>query len=371
VEKPGLKATNFRQDGHAAHIEHSGTDGSRMVVDRGSHGERRVESVRRDGARVVTAGRQGFVERPIRPGYVSRTYVSGGRTQVRVYRSYTSGRFHYFGYIPGVYYQPAFYGWAYHPWRSSALYAWGWGRAPWFYGGYFAPAPFYPSASLWLADYLLAADLRLAYENQMADGEGGQPAQGYSAALTPEVKQLIADEVQEELAAEQAAAAQPASLPTAADAPPPALDPKFRLFVVSTVLNLNAGDDGQTCALTPGDTIERTADYLTADGQVPIRVRSSKGGDCPADFATALDLSVLQDMYNAFREQIAAGMEKLAASQGQGGLPAGPAADPRQVAAGQAPAAADAQSLLAQQAQEADQTEAEVDQASSGGQQPQ
>ena len=104
MERPGLRATNFREDGNAAHIEHSRADGSKMVVDRGLHGERRVEVVRRDGVRVVTMGRQGFVERPIRPGYVSRTYVSGGRTQVRVYRTYTYGRVHYFSYVPRVYY---------------------------------------------------------------------------------------------------------------------------------------------------------------------------------------------------------------------------------------------------------------------------
>jgi hypothetical protein len=170
-------------------------------------------------------------------------------------------------------------------------YGWGWGNAPWFYGGYFAPAPFYSSAALWLTDFVLAENLKLAYDNQMAASGQGQPepqaplAQENSAALTPEVKQLIADEVQQQLAAEQAAAAQPASLePTAAvavpDAPPPALDPRIKVFVVSTGLNLSAGSDGQTCALTPGDVIERTGRNVSADGQVPVGVLDSKEGDC-------------------------------------------------------------------------------------------
>jgi hypothetical protein len=65
-------------------------------------------------------------------------------------------------------------------------------------------------------------------------------------------------------------------------------------------------------------------------------------------------------MHNEFREQISAGMEKLAGNQGKGGLPTGPAANPRQVAEGQASASADAKDLLAKQVQEADRTEAEV-----------
>ena len=379
VERPGLRATGFREDGHAGHIEQSRADGSRMVVDRGVHGERKAEVVGRDGTRVVSAGRQGFVERPIRPGYVSRTYVSGDRTQVRVYRTSTFGGIHYSSYVPSVYYQPAFYGWANRPWGAPVAYGWGWGNAPWFYGGYFAPAPFYSSAALWLTDFVLAENLKLAYDNQMAASGQGQPepqaplAQENSAALTPEVKQLIADEVQQQLAAEQAAAAQPASLePTAAvavpDAPPPALDPRIKVFVVSTGLNLSAGSDGQTCALTPGDVIERTGRNVSADGQVPVGVLDSKEGDCPVDFASALDVNVLQDMYNDFRAQISAGLEKLASNRGQGGLPAGPAADPQPVPEGQAPALTGARGFLAKLAQDADQAEGAISQVFNGGQ---
>jgi hypothetical protein len=296
-----------------------------------------------------------------------------------VYRTSTFGGIHYSSYVPSVYYQPAFYGWANRPWGAPVAYGWGWGHAPWFYGGYFAPAPFYPSAALWLTDFVLAENLKLAYDNQVAAGAEGQPqpqellAQENSAALTPEVRQLIAAEVQQQLAAEQFAAAQPASLqPTAAvavpDAPPPALDPRIKVFVVSTGLNLTAGSDGQTCALTPGDVIERTGRNVSADGQVPVSVMTSKEGDCPVDFASALDVNVLQDMHNEFRQQISAGLEKLASDQGKGGLPAGPAANPRQVAEGQAAPSADARDLLTRQVQEANQTEAQINQASKGGQ---
>jgi len=356
MERPGLKATNYREDGHAAHIEHSRADGSKMVVDR---------------VRVVTMGKRGFVERPIRKGYVSRTYVVSGRTEVRVYRTYTYGSVHYYRYVPRVYYQSAFYGWAYHPWGMPVAYAWGWGPAPWFFGDYFAPEPVYPTAALWLTDFLLAENLKLAYENRMAASGGGpeqqQPlAQNNSVTLTPEVKQMIAEEVQQQLAAEQAAAIQTSLQPSGAapqstvpDALPPALDPKTKIFVVSTSMNMSSPSDGQTCALTEGDIIERTSRNIT-EGKVPVTVLNSKEGDCPVDFVTAIDVSVLQDMHNQFREQISAGMEKLASSQGKAGLPVGPVANPQQVAEGQAKEAADAKDLLTMQLSEADKTEAEA-----------
>jgi len=376
-ERPGVKATGFRADGRAGHIEQSRPDGSRMIVDRGVHGERTVQVMRPGGVRVVTVGRQGFVERPFRPGYVSRTYVVGGQTQVRVYRSYTYRNFQYVTYVPSVYYQPAFYSWAYRPWARPVVFAWGWGSAPWYgyYGGYFTPAPMYPTAALWLTDYLLAQNLQAAYAYQTAPGGdiSTEPvAQNSQGALSPEVKQMIADEVQRQLAAQQAAAAQPAAAaavqPTGADTPPPALDPSLRIFVVSTPLTLKGTADGQACGLTPGDVIERASRTVANDGTVAINVINSKAGDCPVDTASSLDVATLQDIHNQFQEQIANGMNQLASTPGQGGLPAAPAANPQPVAAGQAPADPQAATLLAQQVQQADQTEADIQRSATSGQ---
>jgi hypothetical protein len=242
-------------------------------------------------------------------------------------------------------------------------YAWGWGASPWYgyYGGYFVPEPIYPSPALWLTDYLLAENLRLAYENGSAANRDAppQPVAQSNATVSPEVKRLIAEEVQQQLAAERDAAASTngASQQTADNTVPPALDPKHKIFVVASTMDLSAG--GQSCVLTPGDIIERTSRTVTDDGKVPISVMSSKDGDCPVDFASALDVSVLQDMHNQFREQIAGGLEKLATTEGKD-LPAGPPANPRQSAEGQAPASDDARELLNRQSREGDQAEAEV-----------
>ena len=374
IETARTKARDFRPDGRAAHIEHTRADGSRMTVDRGGHGERRVEVVRRDGVRVVAVGRRGFVERSVRPGYVSRTYVLGGRTRAYVYRRYAYRGIVYYRYVPRVYYGGAFYGWAYRPWGVQAIYAWGWGPAPvWFYGGYFAPAPYYPGPTLWLTDYLLAENLRLAYEDRQAsstDSDTPAPPVQNAFALTPETKLMIAEEVQQQIQAEQAAAQQQqaaapgSSSQPEADMPPLALDPNQRAFVVSGNLDVTTVK-GEGCSLTAGDILFRTGD-LQGD-KVQVTVLNSKSGDCLANSVTAVDVAALQEMQNQFREQIADGMATLASNQGKGGLPTGPAAHPIQVPDGQVQPAADAQSLVMGLIQEADQTEAEVKQASSGG----
>ena len=330
----------------------------------------------------IGRGRQGFVERPLRPGYVSRTYLAGGRPVVRVYRTYTYRNVPYAIFVPPVYYQPAFYGWLYSPWSVPAAYAWGWGPAPWvsFSGGYFTPESAYPNASMWLTDYLLAQNLQNAYEDRIAPDENAPPAQdapvmqNSAVPLTSDVKQMLAEEVRQQLADEQAVAAQPqlartggpAPQPTGGDTPPPALDPNLKAFVVSTGLTATAANGDQTCALTPGDVIERAGRGVTDDGKVAVNVVSSKAGDCPAGFATTLEAAALQDMYSQFQEQIASGLDALARNRGQGGLPPSPVANPRPVAEGQAPPDADAKDLLAKQAQDADQTEAEINQDAAG-----
>jgi hypothetical protein len=348
-----------------------------MAINRGAHGERTVVTGRL-GARVVSYGpHRGFVERTTaRPGYISRTYVVGGRSYAHVYREYRYHHIPYYRYVPGVYYSRRFYAWAATGWGAPVRYAW-FGLvtppAPWFgfYAGYFTPEAAYASPDLWLTDYVVAENLRLAYENEQAAyaGQAPQPQpnpQPTAATLSPEMKALIADEVRQQLAAEEAAAVQPTSSSTQQPAPggeqlPPALNQKF--FVVSSNLDLTAA--GQACSLTPGDIIQRRSKDVAQDGTVAVDVVSSKPGDCAADSATTVELVQLQEMHNQFREQIDSGLNMLADNQAKG-LPNGPAAAPRQAAEGTADPAPDAESQLAAQETYAAQLEAQVSQAGSG-----
>ena len=341
-----------------------------MVVTRGPHGEREVVTGRA-GARVVSYGpRRGFVERTVRPGYISRTYVAGGRRYVTVYHEYAFRGVHYYRYVPSVYYAPAFYGWAVTPWAAPIRYSW-YGMAapaPWFgfYAGYFAPYPVYASPDLWLTDYLIAQNLRLAYESQYQDANTPPPAAevaaGSQPTLSPEMKAMIAEEVRQQLAAERQSANQPApsTMQPSGDVieqAPPALSQKF--FVVASNLDLAVG--GQACSLTAGDIIERRGATVGPDNGVLVEVVSSKAGDCERDSTGNVDIAALQEMHNQFREQIDSGLRMLADNQAKG-LPQGPAANPRAVAEGSAPEAPDAEALLVSQHSDAVQVESQVGQ---------
>jgi hypothetical protein len=340
--------------------------------------------------------RGGYVQRAYvtRGGrsYYSRTYYYHGAYRTGVYRGYYYGGRPYYGYYHPYWYHPAYYGWAYNPWPAPVYYGWGWGGSPWYgyYGGYFAPYPVYPSAAFWLTDYLVAASLRTAYEAQaeanasndaaasdqlQASAAPGAPAASGQVALSPEVKQAIAEEVKAQLAAEQAdsgkqgsASAQPAAASNSnSNERPPALDPARRTFVVDSDLSVVA--DGEECALTAGDVITRLTDTPDGDNNVNVSVAASKKSDCAAGKEVAVSVDDLQEMHNHFQEQLTAGMSELAKKQGTGGLPKAP--DTSTVAGDVPEPQADktAAKTLEDQEKAADQTETDVKQeaGSSGG----
>ncbi|MES2153026.1 MAG: hypothetical protein V4508_24880 [Pseudomonadota bacterium] len=360
VEKPGLRATTFRGDGRAAHIEHTRTDGTRLVVERSRSNIRYVEAIRPGGVRIVTIGSRGFVERPYGRGLVARTYVVGGRSEVRVYRMSMYRNVQYTHYVPRVVYAPAFYGWAVRPWREPVRYAWA--PVPVAYVGYYAPEPRYSSASLWLTDFMMAENLRMAYESGRAAGEqeNYQDMAPSNAPMTREVKSMVADQVAQQIEVEQLAAVTPAGQTRADEGLPAALDPKNHVFVVSSNLDVTSRRDGAECTLSAGDVIERRSDTASADGKVDVAILSAKDANCSTSFETAIDVAALQDMHNQFREQIAAGLRKLADNSGAEGLPVSPQANAKVVAEGQAPPDEQAGALLTAQFTQADQSEEEV-----------
>ena len=312
---------------------------------------------RADGSRIVNTGHShGFVERPVadRRGFVARTYVAGGRSYARVYRTYTFRGIVYHDYVPAIHFHPLFYSWVYNPWAEPVVFTWGFNSAPWYgyYGSYYAPMPAYTTPALWLTDFLIAENLKAAYEAQ----EANPASNGPTVPISPEVKELIAAEVRQQLAAERDAAINAGPSDTGSDVTPEAipqsLDPTQRVFVVS--MNLNAPTpNGGTCSLTPGDIILRSTDTLGENGTVGATVLTSKPGDCPINSATAIDLATLTEMHNDFRQNIDSGLAVLAHNQGKGGLPNGPAPDPRLVPAGQVQPDLDAASAVLSQQQEA------------------
>jgi hypothetical protein len=197
------------------------------------------------------------------------------------------------------------------------------------------------------------------------------PAQGPAVpasdpvALTPEVKEAIAEEVKAQLAEDQATARPAPQAQSVSDEVPPALDPARRTFVVSADLAVLA--DGQECSLTQGDVITRLTDTPDADGKVNLSVASSKRTDCAAGKLVAVSVDDLQEMRNRFEEQLGAGLKSLAAKQGTGTMPKAP--DIGTVASNVPPPPPDATAAkdLQEQQAAADGAEADVKRESASG----
>ena len=346
------------------------------VIHHGLNGSRRVEVERADHSRIVAErGGHGYVQHPYMyrgHEFAHRTYYVNGRAYDRFY-----GRYEYRPgvfvevYSPVRYYPVGYYGWAYNPWVAPVAYPWGWTVAanPWYgyYGYYFTPAPVYPTASLWLADYLISQSLESAYAAQAA--AAAQAANAAQAAIiTAEVKAQIAAEVQLQIARENAEAqanAQNAEMdPSQSSIKRLVIDQKPHVFVVGRALDL-VDNTGSECAVSEGDVLllsgPRSPDVETPN----LSVLTNKGGiECRKGVQVSVAMADLQDMQNHLREQIDAGLEKLHSNQGKNGIPAAPAAaaaPPVQAAfaASAPPPDPDAAAQINQQAQEAERAEQE------------
>jgi hypothetical protein len=338
---------------------------SGMVIRHEPLGVRRVEVVRPGGRVIVSTGRTGYVQRPLVFGggtYVQRTYIVRGRPEVRVYRPLHYGGLVVNVYRPVRYYPAPLYTWAYSPWYRPVYYSWGWGGRPWYgyYGGWFTPYPVYNSPSLWLTDYLIASTLEAAYQARMEASIADANAAAYarnSTPLTPEVKQMVADEVRRQLEEERAEQAN-------SNGSQPALfgGGDSRVFVVANALdvNSNAGE----CAVSEGDVLQLDGRPQPDAVSANAIVLASKGADCRKGSIVTVGIADLQEMQNHMRATLDQGLSDLRSKQGQGDIPALPPA-----AAGapvEAPYAAearpdpDALREIPQVAQEAERAEQDV-----------
>ena len=375
--------------GTTAHLGASGRisniQGRNIRISYGAHGQRSEVVSVHGNRRIVSRGAHyGFVEHPFsRNGhyFVSRTYVVNGHIYARNYARYYYHGFYYYHYVPAFYYGPGFYWWAYHPWIAPVYFGWGWGGAPWFmsFGYYFAPAPYYPDASLWLTDYLLAQNLQAAYAAGAAGAAQGQADSPYAASSAPvvsdEMKAAIAEEVRAQLAAERdLATAAPQTYDSSATPGvqtqqgqvPDALDPRQRTFLVSTAMDERLST-GAECTLSAGDVLTRIGDQPNPDNQVTVLVSSSKRNECPSGSQFPVAVADLQEMHNHFREQVDQGLQMLAQNQGKNNLPAAPDATPRPSPDGQAVPDLSASQELQDQQKLARDTELDVAQAAKQG----
>ncbi len=348
-----------------------------MDIHHGLNGGHRVSVERPDHSRVFSErGRPGYVQRGYSyhgHDFARRSYFYHGHEYNRFYRGYGFHGVFLNVYAPGFYFHPAFYGWAYTPWVAPISFGWGWGGSPWYgrYGYYFQPYPVYPSAAFWLTDYIISQNLQAAYAAQQAAAEtaptpdaaaNGQPV------LTPDVKQLIADEVRNQLALENQEAQQNAQQqdvdPASSGIARLLSDGRPHVFVAGGSLDVTDAS-GQECVVSDGDTLQLRdappSDATTAN----LVVLSSKGApECQISLTVQVQLTDLQEMQNHMRETIDQGLQELQAKQGTGGLPAAPPAAQGQPApAAYAAAAPPPDANVAAQVQQVDQqsSQAETD----------
>ncbi|MGA2963544.1 MAG: hypothetical protein ABSD96_17850 [Candidatus Korobacteraceae bacterium] len=388
--RPNGSLSSFSGHNEQAHFRPDGRVGSvhtpNMDISHGARGERTVVAHRPDGTVVVRSGaRAGYVQRTVvvnHVSYVQRTYVVGPRVYTRAFMPYTYRGIVFHSYMPGFYFGPPFYGWAYYPWGAPVPYAWPWLGEPWygFYGPYFTIAPLYPSPAFWLTDFYMSQMLALSYQSQIAgqvmdapdyDAEAEERTDGdpvYAEAntpVTPEIKQAIAEEIKDQIAYENAAAQKPAEAASLTGLPQ-VLKPN-RVFVVDATLDATTAENA-SCELSPGDVLKLAEVPAEGATTANLKVASSRRGGCPAGILVTLSLDQLQDMQNSLRANLDSGLQALRDGQGKNGLPAAPMeaiAAPARPVDDLPPAVAqeEVQALLQSVDAEADQTENRIERA--------
>ena len=336
--------------------------------------------------RVVRYGNtlNGTVERTIRPGLMSRTFVSGGHVQyTHVYQRHVwhqFGRaFAYETFVPAVRYPGVYYAWALAAWPRPVTYTWVWPVQPWYsmYGSLFTPYPVYTSPDLWMTDYIIAHSMQTAYQAQTvapasepappgipavpaadsnvavpaaqpgdaapAPQPGDTPAAPQSSgtpsapvalppAITPQVKAQLNAQIKVQLQEQQAAAATPVTLTT--QSTPPALRPNHVFFQVVQPLNVPTANGH--CSLSASDYIKRTGAMSNDDWMIPVVVELSRPSDCPEGLQTRIGLNDLNAMENEQEAQVLEAMQAASKSMGPNGPPSGPGAHPTLIADGSA-----------------------------------
>jgi hypothetical protein len=338
-----------------------------MEIHHGLTGNHHVEVMRGDHTRFVNDRNRMFVQHPYHFGgreFGQRSYYVNGRVYPRYYAGYVYHGVNIDVYRPAVYYRPAFYGYVYQPFPAPVHYAF---VTPWggYYGAYFTPEPVYATPSLWLTDYMVSQSLANAYA---ASAGGNMPPMNGGTPMSPQVKQQIASEVQNQLALENDEMTKGVS--NGADPAAPGIersltDGQPHVFVAGTDLDV-VDSGGNECSISEGDAVQLSGAPNAEDVAANVVVLASKGGqECHNGATVSIQVADLQEMQNHMREMVDAGLAEMQKKQGTGGLPTMPAsanAPPVQAAyaAAAPPPDQNVASEVKQQVSEADKAEAQA-----------
>jgi hypothetical protein len=289
-----------------------------MTIHHGLDGSRRILVEQPDHSRIFATTRGlPYVQHPfVFRGRVlnHRTYPVGGQLVHLFYRPYNFGATALDVYAPTRYYQPQFYQQASSPFQAPMRFNWPYANnaTPWYgyYKGYFTPDTSYTTPTAWLADFVLGASLAMAYST--AKPTAPAPAAGAAPAVTPEVKQMVADEVGRQVKEESVEAQQSA----ANRDPPPGAggvvqelgDGQTHVFVVAADLDL-VDPTGRRCMISEGDVVQVVSAPRADTSTAGAVVLASKGGEeCERAAQVQIAVADLQEMQNHMRETIDLGM---------------------------------------------------------------
>jgi hypothetical protein len=309
-----------------------------MLIHHSVDGSKHILVEQPDRSRIFASSRGiQYVQHPFvfrGHAYDHRTFVVDGKSFHEMYRPYNYAGMNLDTYASPRYYAPNLYQWALSRQNSPVAYNWPYAsnQTPWFgyYRSYFTPDATYTSPQAWLADYVLAVSLFVAYKTE--PGSPPPPTDG-SAAITPEVKQAVADEVghqvrQEALEAQQNAQNRDPN-PGTGGVVQELADGQQHAFVVSSDLDL-VDPSGRRCMVSEGDVVQVVSGPKADTATVTAVVMASKGGsECERAAQVELALNDVQEMQNHMRETIDQGLaDTNAGKQAQKVTPAFAAAVP-------------------------------------------
>ena len=289
-----------------------------MFIHHGLDGSQRILVDRPDHSRIMASSRGvQYVQHPyVFQGrtYDHRTLLVHGQVSHRLYRPYNYGGTTLDVYATTRYYAPNMYQWVASRSNTPQNYTWPYTNnpPPWFghYKSYFTPDSSYATPVAWLADFLLAASLMAAYNTEPS---GSQPAPADApAAVTPEVKQMLAEEVGRQVRQESAEAQQNAQnrepQPGAGGVVQELADKQTHVFVVDSDLDL-VDPTGRRCTVSEGDVVQIVSEPKSESATVDAVVMASKGGvECERSARVEIALNEVQEMQNHMRETIDQGM---------------------------------------------------------------
>jgi len=345
-----------------------------MSVHHGLDGSRRITVDKPDGSRVFVPSRGvAYVQHPYlyqAHPFDHRTFSDRGQLSHQLYRPYTYGATTLDAYAPQRFYSPEVYQWATTRYNAPQVPSWNYVTqgAPWFVESrsYFTPEATYTSPLFWLTDFVLASSLIAAYNahpgsaappgvappgapppvqaiagapaaqsparqpltSQPAVAQPavaqravvGAPAADSSPEVTPEVKEMVADEVKRQIKEESVEARQNAQNK---DAHPgqggivQELNQKEpHTFVVASDLDL-VDSTGRRCTLGEADVVQVISAPKPTTGTAEAVVLASRGGGTKCEQAAQIDIALtdLQEMQNHMRETIDQGLANTRAGR--------------------------------------------------------